>query len=157
MNLKRVYITGCDCTGKSTMAESISKATGEGIAKFSFEPDQKKREEEMHLYKRIATTSDMPILMDRGWHGRFCYHNVLGKQEHNEEEIMDLSHCFTASGGTILFMTASYGTILHRLRKRGDDFINSNDIAGILKRYDELQSMLEERGIPFYIIDTSNL
>lgn len=156
MNIRRIYITGADCTGKSTLAQQLSQKEKLPVVKFTYEPDEEKQKEILRKYHVIAE-QPMEIIMDRGWHGMYCYDGILGEQKHDLKEILALSKAFVQSGGTILFTTASLKVISDRLRRRGDEYITIDQLEKIIERYRELQGDLLLAGVPFYILDTTYL
>lgn len=156
MNLRRVYITGADCTGKSTWAAAHSAATGIPVTKFSYTPDQQKQELLWKQYENIVR-SDEPIILDRGWHGAFCYHGILGEQPYDTLRMISLSRQFVHGGGTIMMFVASFRTMCTRYAGRGDEFVSERDFGAIIQRYDALRELLTAHGVPFYLIDTSRL
>lgn len=157
MNLRRVYITGPDCAGKTTFAKALAVASGMNVTKFSYEPDAEKFYANLKRYREIAGDPKEEIIMDRGWNGPFCYNGILGEQANDIEDIMRLNAEFTRNGGTILLFGARGDVIRERLAKRGDEFIKEDQLTAIWERYSQLAEILTARDIPYYIIDTSNV
>ena len=162
MDFSRVYITGCDCTGKSTIAQGITDATGIPITKFSkpetYEGDALDRAE----FERLASSQEDCIL-DRAWNGRYAYEGILDQMSNVLplhrilEYSVELSKEFTDNGGTIIMTHASHKSILRRLHDRGDDFIKPYQIYDIIERYKHIHKAYLNAGVPFYFVDTSHL
>jgi len=152
----RYYLTGCDCTGKSTIANELSELTGIEITKYSVPRDTQQEGMEWEEFKHYAHSS-VDCILDRAWHGRYAYDGITAAQERDMLDILLLSRAFTKNGGVILFTTTAQEIIIERMRSRGDEFIKEEDIDGILWKYEHLQTQLQENGIPFYLIDTTYL
>lgn len=150
----KIYLSGVDCAGKSTLAEQMSKALNYKIFKWTVPLPN----EDYHEKARQHATLNESIILDRGWAGDSIYAPIFGaKPVMSEEDAIELLMQWTRLGNTLIWVDADEGALQRRLALRGDAHINALQLAEAHNAYKEFFKKVHAKGIPFYIIDTTNL
>lgn len=150
----KIYLSGPDGAGKSTMAESFSKV-GYRISKWSRptggEDFVKRATEEI--------ASDEMLVLDRGWFGDLIYAPIFKSTPIIErEDAMRLLREFIKRGGVLVYVRASAGALIARVKERGDEHVTTAMLPVILHQYDQFFFNLKHiEKIPYLMVDTTNL
>lgn len=130
-----IIIEGCDCVGKSTLAELLSERTGYEIVKgSSFEIASLGTDA---MYEHMMGLLDRnDIIIDRFFMSNYVYGNLYGYPTMSNNQLIDLADKASDNALTV-YVTANELTIKHRMSQRGDDMIKANEIGKILEKYKE--------------------
>lgn len=130
-----IIIEGCDCAGKSTLAQELHKITGYEIVKgSSFEISQLGPE---GMYKHMMQLLDRNnIIIDRFYLSNLVYGELYGYPMMKEYQFGDLTAKAELKALNV-YVTAPEQVLKNRMRNRGDDKVKENEIASILAKYEE--------------------
>ncbi len=151
-------ITGCDCSGKSSCFVKLKDFFKNY---YVFEKKYKKElkykiKAGKDLYKLYLENKDVigervPYLED------LVYSKILeGKNSFFEKKID--KYLNELCNYQIIYFTAETEELKRRLKNRGDEFINEDELDGIKKEYDNYLKMISKKNKNnIHIIDTTNL
>lgn len=130
-----LILEGCDCAGKSTLAEELARITGYEIVKgSSFEISQLGTD---GMFEHMMGLLDRDnIIIDRFYMSNYVYGNKYSYPTMSDEQFSELAvkADFRALN---VYVTASPHEIKRRMLSRGDEMIKIDEIDDILARYDE--------------------
>lgn len=143
----RILIDGCDGTGKTSTCEKLANKLGCNIVRLTYNGDRRLRS-----YAEMMTLDN--VIHDRTFLSELIYPKYFGKiskiSSNGKNALLNLIDEYDAK---VFILTASFSTIVERLRKRGDEFIN--DVNILKKVNDEYINYAEYMG--YTVIDTSSL
>jgi len=135
-----LILEGSDAVGKTTLIEYLQEKLGWKVLRgSSFELSQCTHQELLQKFTQmIFDNKKEDIIFDR-----FIYSNAVYASLYNDYAILSSSERFSLEqcypkGSTIIYLYADYDTIKERLESRGDDYVKSNKIKPILKKYNEV-------------------
>ncbi|QPK89865.1 deoxynucleoside kinase [Bacillus velezensis] len=128
-----VVLEGCDCVGKTTFAEMLSKKTGYKIEKGSSFEISKLGADAMYRHMKSLLQKDN-IIIDRFFYSNLVYGELFGYPMMNMEQINDLNNDLSKKG-LVIYLKAKPSTIQERMYNRGDDMVSHSDINDILNGY----------------------
>lgn len=146
---KIIIVEGCDLAGKTTMIDLISKRYQGIVIKNTIRPKDGSEVERARIkfvYNKILSfIADAPFdtfILDRFYPSELVYSKVKRNYEafadadyvSLEERIKSI---VKPENAFVILCSPPIKTILDRLKDRGDDYINKNDVEGILARYRE--------------------
>lgn len=136
-----IILEGVDCSGKTTFAEKLAEKTGFEIVKGSSFGISKLGADGMYEYmkKQIAREN---VIIDRSFYSNLVYgtkYNYPMMKTHHYYNLLELANITSV----VVYLYASVGEISYRMKKRGDDMIDIEDIDDILIRYDRELSLFK--------------
>lgn len=155
MTKTTVYILeGSDCTGKSTLAQKLSEATGFKIVKgSSFEHSKCTNEE---LYKKFLELTKLDnVIIDRFIWSNLCYATLYSDYSILTDEQRKHIISLMKDKAELVWLTAPNEVIKQRLSIRGDDYINEEAVDSINELNNKVLSEVE--GILTWEFDTSEI
>jgi len=149
-----IIIEGCDCAGKSTIAELLSKKTGYKIVKgSSFQISELGGD---GMYDHMSKLLDREnIIIDRFYMSNLVYGTLFDYPLMNYLQFDELADK-TSKNALMVYVTASEEKIKNRMMARGDDMIKSENVRSILEKYDEVLSSNLGQSLALNI-NTSNI
>ncbi len=152
--MPHIYLSGLDCTGKSTYAKALEKG-GFKYMKWSLpEPGEDRYEKALE-----AIRCDTPTVFDRGWIGHLIYADVIDQPDPNHDQCMSLIKTMVDNGGYFMYFTGELAVITHRMQARGDDYFDSRKTSElqdkliiIQEKYDLFVKDLMRAGIPVMLV-----
>ena len=140
-----ILVDGIDCSGKSTLVESLGKKFPGIVIKPNYRPKDKS-DKEISKYKRHAyavmefinqNRKDLFIILDRFYSSELVYSKVKRKYDafddmsytRIERSLASLPHLY-------IYCAPSKEVIIERLKTRGDDYINEKDVDKLYQRYE---------------------
>lgn len=142
-----IILEGCDCTGKTTVAEKLSKKTGFEIVKgSSFEISQLD-----NMFEYMMNLLKKDVIIDRFYFSNLVYGDKYGYPMMKNYEYKELA--WASRNSLVIYLYAPSITIKQRMIERGDDMISYKDIEDILRRYEE--ALYQYNCAPILSIDTS--
>lgn len=141
-----LIIEGPDGSGKTTLANQLSRQTGYPIIHRS----QPKTEEEKKLMmgEYIQTIkANKNAIFDRCWYSEMVYGPVMRDASVlSYPEMYELERLAAKAGAMIIYCTGPESALWMRCMKRGEDYITCRDtFKAIHKSYEDLMS------VPHYI------
>ena len=139
-------LEGCDGSGKTTLANFLSKVLNAEIIHCSQDtPNDSK------FFKQIIHASaERNIIADRFCYGQFIYQDeddrpLRGERYDSYAGLADLECEMLDYGVKVIYVDAPVNVIFDRLIARGESLINGLTIEDIKDRYEDLQhiSMLK--------------
>lgn len=151
-----IIIEGSDAVFKTTVANKLSERLNKNIVHgSSFELSQSTNEELFGHFTRFAkatnTIYDRLIYSNLVYASMFTDYSVLSdEQRHQIEDKMK-------DNSILIYLYASEDTIVQRLKRRGDDYINETHIKEILERYEKAMEDAEANGMKVLKFNTGDL
>ncbi|MGG1363556.1 AAA family ATPase [Bacillus velezensis] len=145
-----IILEGTDCCYKSTVADKLSKELGYPVLKgSSFELAKSGNEKLFEHFNKLADEDN--VIIDRYIYSNLVYarkfkdYSILTEEQQRviEKKIRDKAK--------VIYLHADPQVIKHRLRERGDEYINDRDIEPVLELYREVMS---DAGLHTYSWDT---
>lgn len=136
-----IIIEGPDGSGKTTLAEKISKQTKYPIVHRS----QPKTEEEKKLmmaeYLHTIRTGDN-MIFDRCWYSEMAYGPVMRDSSViSYHEMYELEEMLAKTGAIIIYATGTKTALWERCQSRGEDYITSqDDFNAICDNFDKIMN-----------------
>lgn len=142
----RIALDGVDGAGKSSVTEKLANKFGCNIARLTYNGDRS-----FAAYVNFMLCEN--VVHDRTFISEIIYPKYFGKDSRlNPSVIESLYEMLTCQGINVFILTASDETILERIGKRGDEFIDDmNKFKAINRDYLELAKVHN-----FIVIDTTN-
>lgn len=116
-------IEGPDGSGKTTLAEKLSKQTGYPVVHRS---QPKSEEEKLHMLRGYvdAIEAGKNIIFDRCWYSEMAYGPVMRDESViTYPEMYLLEEKLAKHGAMIIYCTDKPKTLWRRATKRGEDYI----------------------------------
>lgn len=137
-----IIIEGPDGSGKTTLAEKISKQTKYSIIHRS----QPKTEEEKKLMmgEYIQTIrSGKNMIFDRCWYSEMAYGPVMRDSSViSYPEMYELEELLAKTGALIIYATGPKAALWQRCQKRGEDYITArDDFNAICDNFDKIMNV----------------
>lgn len=134
-----LIIEGPDGSGKTTLAEKLSKQTGYPI----IHRTQPKTEEEKKLMmgEYLQTIrSGKNMIFDRCWYSEMAYGPVMRDSSViSYPEMYELEEHLAKYGAIIIYATGPKAALWQRCQKRGEDYITSrDDFNAICENFDKI-------------------
>ena len=142
----RILIDGCDGTGKTSVCEKLANKFGCNIVRLTHDGDRN-----FKAYSEAMIPDNM--VHDRTFLSEIIYPKYFNRDSRLDSNIIpDLFELIKLFDVKLFILTAKSETILERIGKRGDEFIDdSNKFIQINSDY--VTTAMENN---FVIIDTTN-
>lgn len=153
MTYDYLVLEGSDCTGKSSLIESLSSKLGFKVIRgSSFEHSQCTNDELFQKFKDM--TKEKMVVFDR-----FIYSNEVYAQLYDDFAILSdeqrrMIESEISNRAIVIYLEADIDTLTNRMNNRGDDYVTADRLVSIKEKYEE---SLNKCGLDFIRIDTSNL
>ena len=131
-----VILEGCDCTGKTTLANELAKRTGYEIVKGSSFEISQLGADGMFEYMMGLLDRDN-IIIDRFYHSNYVYGFLYDYPMLKASQFFELADK-TDKRAVVVYLHANERVIANRMVERGDKDINVQDVKNIIKRYNEI-------------------
>lgn len=122
-----IIIEGPDGSGKTTLAEKLSRQTGYPIV----HKEQPKSEEERLLMMGDylqTIRSGKNMIFDRCWYSEMAYGPVMRDGSAiSYPDMYDLEEQLTKCGAIIIYATGPKAALWQRCQRRGEDYVTSRD------------------------------
>lgn len=142
-----IIVEGCDCVGKSTFVQRLSRAIQAADPRSLIEvrharpPKQHPLDEYERTLFDYRPGRNKHIICDR-WHwGEQVYPAVLGRDTQYDKAVKRHIDMFLASrGALIVHLTDKVSVVEDCVRRRGDNLVRSDQVVDIMGRYAAISS-----------------
>lgn len=141
-----LIIEGPDGSGKTTLAEQLSKQTGYPIVHRSQPKTDEEKKRMMGQYIQDIKAGKN-VIWDRCWYSEMCYGPVMRDASViTYPQMYELEAMLAKTGAMIIYCTGPKAALWTRCQKRGEDYITSrDDFNAICDKFDEVMN------VPHYI------
>lgn len=135
-------IEGPDGSGKTTLAEMLSKQTGFPVVHRTQPKSEEEKARMMQEYVATIKTGKNAIF-DRCWYSEMAYGPIMrDKSVIGYPEMYELERLLTKRGALIIYCTDKPETLWYRCSKRGEDYITDYGIfVDICKAFEDIMSV----------------
>ena len=136
-------IEGADGTGKTTLANYLSKATGFPIKHRSNPKNEEERKEMYNSYLEDIKSSKN-VIWDRSFYSEIVYGPIMRDQSYiDKAQMLEFELLLAKSGAVIIFCDTCVDTSWDNMQERGESYITEYLVhEAIVEKYREL--MIEE-------------
>lgn len=137
-----IIIEGPDGSGKTTLAEILSRQTGFPVVHRTQPKSEEEKAKMMDGYVD-AIKKGKNIIFDRCWYSEMAYGPIMrDKSVISYPEMYELEQLLTKRGALIIYCTDKPETLWYRCSKRGEDYITDYDtFVSICKEFDKIMSV----------------
>ena len=137
-----IIIEGPDGSGKTTLAEKLSKQTKYPIIHMS----KPETAEELKLMKGEylqTIRSGKNMIFDRCWYSEMVYGPIMREGSAiSYQDMYELEEQLAKAGAIIIYATGPKAALWQRCTKRGEDYVTSrDDFNAICEDFDRLMSI----------------
>jgi thymidylate kinase len=134
-----VIFEGSDAAGKSTLELELQNRLNWDIIKGSSFELAKKANDELFNHFKEVTLNNPNAIIDRWAISNYIYADIFKDYTRiTDQQLQYLESLIEANNDTIVYVRADPEVIKHRLRQRGDEYIEEKDVDSIIKAYDNL-------------------
>ena len=151
---------GCDASGKTTIQEILREIIRHAFLIHTSAPV--KRNSKEYFYNLLDKLTDFagiinqPLFFDRFHVGELVYGSIFSPETIDDavkEKMFRLEERLAEKEAKVVYITASPDTIVNRLKKRGDWYVQPSDVQRILDKYEQ---MLAKSRLPIFRLDTTS-
>lgn len=137
-----IIMEGPDGSGKTTLAEQLSRQTGYEIIHRT-KPANEEEKKAMHLMYLKTIAKNKNVIFDRCWYSEMAYGPVMRDDSViTYPQMYELEKALAKKGAMIIYCTGNRDEMWKRATSRGEDYITSpTDYINICNNYDELFSV----------------
>ena len=137
-----IIIEGPDGSGKTTLANKLSKQTGYPVVHRSAPKSDEEKAAMMNMYKQ-AIKESKNIIFDRCWYSEMAYGPIMRDASViSFPEMYELEKLLCKKGGLIIYCTDKPDVLWKRCQERGEDYITDiSTHTKICEGYDELMNV----------------
>ena len=145
MMVKIIIFEGVDCSGKSSLANKLSKKVKNGILiKSNYKPDSSNTSEIKKQYLKILLsinnsiwTQDEYIILDRYHLSQVVYSIMRGHDDLDDPwyNWFESNLCLGKNDACLIWVDEPEHVIISRLNGRGDEHIKEEDVHMLRERY----------------------
>lgn len=151
---------GCDASGKTTIQEILREIIRHAFLIHTSAPVKGNSKE--YFYNLLDKLTDFagiinqPLFFDRFHVGELVYGSIFRPETIDDavkEKMFRLEERLAEKEAKVVYITASPDTIVNRLKKRGDWYVQPSDVQRILDKYEQ---MLAKSRLPIFRLDTTS-
>lgn len=137
-----IIIEGPDGSGKTTLANKLSKQTGYPVVHRSAPKSDEEKAAMMNMYKQ-AIKESKNIIFDRCWYSEMAYGPIMRDTSViSFPEMYELEKQLAKRGALIIYCTDTPEVLWRRATQRGEDYIKDYGIfVDICKAFDSIMSV----------------
>jgi thymidylate kinase len=141
-----IVIEGPDGSGKTTLAQQLSRQTSYPIIHRSQPKSDEEKKLMMGMYLQ-AIKENKNAIFDRCWYSEMAYGPVMRDASViSYPEMYELERMLAKNGAMIIYCTGPEPALWMRCQKRGEDYIKSrDDFKAIYTNYQNIMS------VPHYV------
>ena len=136
-----IIIEGPDGSGKTTLAEQISKQTKFPIVHRSQPKTEEEKKNMMGTYL-LAIKEHKNVIFDRCWYSEMAYGPVMRDESIiSYPEMYALERALARGGAILIHCTGPEPTLWMRCQNRGEEYVTSrDDFKAIFRNYVDIMS-----------------
>ena len=147
-----IIISGCDRTGKSTIAQQLADKLNAVYTHFSYPSSKEEAKQEYYNFIETISLNKMYIC-DRFYEGEYVYAPIyrdyqLDYSHEIERKIKD------TTSALFIYVRADLHVIQDRIKSCGEDYVKDEDIIRVINNYDLFINQLM---LPYIILDNNTL
>lgn len=151
-----IILEGPDGSGKSHLAEQLSKSFGYPILHRCKTTDTEAKKELMKKYKEIIV-NNQNYIFDRCWYSEYVYGNIFKDETViSYKEILSLEKQLTKNGAMVIYCTGKPCELFERCSSRGEDYITSFELFVRIKHSYDVLFKIEKHFIPILEYEFNN-
>ena len=140
-----IIVEGVDCSGKSYLVQALSKKYPGLVIKLTCRPRYDDIRETNHYKQYVYSLleylncnhHDKTIILDRFFSSELAYSQVKRGYDAFEDKVYKrMSDVIEKIDPLFIYCDPGKEVIINRLRVRGDDYINEEDIDALRERYE---------------------
>lgn len=137
-----IIIEGPDGSGKTSLANTLSKQLGYPILHRTRPETEEEKREMLEEYVRIIR-GNKNMILDRCWYSEIVYGSIMRDSSYiSFYDMYDLEKLVAKHGGILIYATGPSSALWNRCQRRGEDYITSRDtFNAIHTSYTKLMSM----------------
>jgi thymidylate kinase len=141
-----IIIEGPDGSGKTTLAEQLSRQTGYPILHRSHPKTEEEKKLMMGEYLQ-AIKGNKNFIFDRCWYSEMAYGPVMRDDSViSYPQMYELERQLAKSGAVVIYCTGPEAALWMRCQRRGEEYIICRDnFKAIYNNYEDIMS------VPHYI------
>lgn len=141
-----IIIEGPDGSGKTMLAEKISKQTKYPIIHRSQPKSEEEKKRMMGEYLQLVR-SNKNCILDRCWYSEMAYGPVMRDASVlSYPQMYELEEQLAKTGAIIIYATGPKAALWQRCQRRGEDYVTSRDnFNAICENFDAIMN------VPHYI------
>jgi thymidylate kinase len=134
-----IILEGPDGSGKTSLANQISRQTGYPILHRTKPKDEAEKQRMMEEYLQIIR-SGKNMIFDRCWYSEMAYGPVMRDKSYiTFPQMYDLEQRLAKTGAIIIYCTGPAYVLWKRCQSRGEDYITSKgNFDAICKNFEEI-------------------
>lgn len=134
-----IIIEGPDGSGKTMLAEKLSKQTKYPIIHRSQPKNEEEKKRMMGEYLQLVRSSKN-VILDRCWYSEMAYGPVMRDASVlSYPQMYELEEQLAKTGAIIIYATGSKTALWQRCQRRGEDYITSRDnFNAICDNFDDI-------------------
>ncbi len=136
-----IILEGPDGSGKTTLAEKLSRQTAWPVVHRSFPKTDEEKANMMQFYKDTIKLGKN-FIFDRCWYSEMAYGPTMrDKSVISYPEMYELEKMLAKRGAILIYCTDKPDVLWRRCTKRGEDYVQHQaDFVDICEAYDEIMS-----------------
>jgi thymidylate kinase len=138
----KIILEGVDGSGKTSLAEQLSRQTGYPIIHHSKPETEEDRLGMLQMYLKDCKSKTNAIL-DRSWYSELVYGKVMRNKSYiNIPQMYELEETLAKTGGLIIYCTGLASILWKVAMHRGEDYItNQTDFMALCNEYDTIMNL----------------
>lgn len=147
-----IHLSGCDCSGKSTLTRTLGERLGWRTVHFGKPRDLEDGKRQYFEFAKVMNGNPRAnVVCDRLHDGEWVYAPLY---RNYKGDYLREFECEITRVHNYLFVhvKAPLETIVDRARKRGEDYVQEEHFQSVLEAFDEFTN---EQALPYIVIDTA--
>jgi len=137
-----IIIEGPDGSGKTTLAQKLSKQTKYKIVHMSQPKTEDEKKQMLGQYLQIIRLNKN-LIFDRCWYSEMAYGPVMRKESIiSFIDMYVLEEALAKAGAIIIYATGSKAALWQHCQKRGEDYVTArDDFNAICDNFDSIMNV----------------
>lgn len=145
---KVLIFEGPDGGGKSTLIKFLEATHGYKVLRFDKPKTQEEKDNMFKMYAELLLSDDIlngkKVILDRSWFSEMAYGPVMRDKSYiSSSQSHALEALLVAVHGKVIYVTASYHTLLKRTQQRGEDYVTPDKLLEVCERYNSMFNIIK--------------